>query len=207
MRKLLIATTNPGKLEEIRYFLKNLPLQLVGFEELGIKEKVREDGKTFEENAKKKAVFYAKISGLPTIADDGGLEIDILGGEPGVKSRRWIGGRETSDEKLLMHVLKKLKDVPVKKRDAQLRVVLALAMPGGKVFTSEGKVRGIIAKKPIQARTPGYPFRSLLYIPQIGKYYHQDDLTAEENEKYNHRGKALKKLKRIISKFLLRNKE
>lgn len=203
MRKLLIATTNPGKLEEIRYFLKNLPLQLVGFKELGIKEKVREDGKTFEENAKKKAVFYAKISGLPTIADDGGLEIDILGGEPGVKSRRWIDGSEDGDEELINYTLRKLKSVPAKKRGAQLRAVLALALPSGKIYISEGKVKGIIAEKPYNGRTHGFPFRSLLYLPKIGKYYHQDDLTPEEDRKYNHRGKALRRLEKIIMRQLL----
>lgn len=204
MKKLLIATTNPGKLAEIKYFLKDLPLKLLSLTDLKIKEKVEENGLTFEENAKKKAIFYAQISSLPTIADDGGLEIDYLKGEPGIESRRWINGNEASDEDLINYALAGLKGVPVKKRGAQLRAVLALAIPGGKVFTSEGKVGGIIAEKPISSRTPGYPFRSLLYIPEIGKYYHHNDLTTEENERYNHRGKALRKLKRIIKEKVLR---
>lgn len=202
MKKLLIATKNPGKFAEIKYFLQDLPVKLVGLTDLKIKEKAKENGKTFEENAKKKALFYVKLSGLPTIADDGGLEIDFLKGEPGIKSRRWINGSDAEDEDLIKHTLEKLKGVHVKKRGAQLRAVLALAMPNGEIFVSEGKVRGIIAEKPILARTPGYPFRSLLYLPQLGKYYHQADLTSEENRQYNHRGKALKKLKRIIKNVL-----
>lgn len=204
IKKLLIATTNPGKLDEIKFFLKGLSIELVSLTDLEIKEKIEEDGQTFAENAKKKAGFYCQLSGLPTIADDGGLEIDYLGGEPGVKSRRWIDGSDAGDEELIEYALKKLKGVPLKKRGAQLRAVLALALPGGRVYTSEGKVRGIIAEKPLEKRTKGYPFRSLLYLPKIGKYYHHDDLTAEENIKYNHRGKALKKLRRIILKNLVK---
>ncbi len=203
MNKILIATTNPGKLSEIKYFLKDLPLKLLSLNDLGIKDRVEEDGKTFEENAKKKAVFYANLSGLPTVADDGGVEIDYLGGEPGVKSRRWIDGKEASDEELISYTLQKLKGVPERKRQAQLRVCLALALPGGKVFVSEGKIRGLISEHIFHILTPGFPFRSLLYIPQIGKYYHHDNLTKEENLKYNHRGKALRKLKRIIQEKVI----
>lgn len=203
MKKLLVATTNIGKLEEIKYFLRDLPIESLSLADLKIKEKIEEDGKTFVENAIKKAKFYAELSDMPTIADDGGLEIDYLKGEPGVKSRRWIEGKEASDEELIEYTLLKLKDVPLEKRGAQLRAVLALAFPDGKVYTSEGKVRGVIAEKPFQNRTAGFPFRSLLYLTEIKKFYHQNDLTKEENLKYNHRGKALKKLKKIISKILL----
>ncbi|MBI5465477.1 non-canonical purine NTP pyrophosphatase, partial [Candidatus Gottesmanbacteria bacterium] len=156
MKKILIATTNPGKFAEIKYFLSDLPIKIVSLTDLEIKENVEETGKTFEENAKKKAIFYSKITGLPTIADDGGLEIDFLGGEPGVKSRRWINGKDAGDEELINYALKKLKGVPLKKREACLRAVLALAIPGGEIFVSEGKVRGLIAKKATSLRTPGY---------------------------------------------------
>ncbi len=203
MKKLLVATTNPGKLAEIRFFLKDLSLKLLSLNDLGIKDRVEEDGKTFEENAKKKAVFYANLSGLPTIADDGGVEIDYLGGEPGVKSRRWIDGKEASDEELISYTLQKLKGVPEKQRQAQLRVCLALALPGGKTYVSEGKIRGLISEHIFHVLTPGFPFRSLLYIPKIGKYYHHENLTREENLKYNHRGKALRKLKRIIQEKVI----
>lgn len=203
MQKLLIATTNLGKLAEIKFSLKDLPLELVSLNDLGIIDKTEETGKTFAQNAILKAKFYSQISNLPTISDDGGLEIDILNGEPGVKSRRWIKGKEATDEELINYTLQKLKGVPLEKRGAQLRTVLALVLPDGKVYTSEGIVRGIIAEKPHPGRTAGFPFRSLLYLPEIGKFYHKDDLTPEENLKYNHRVKALQKFKRIITKNLL----
>ena len=203
MQKLLIATTNPGKFAEIKKYLSDLPIELLSLADLGIKEKVVEDGKTFKENAIKKAKFYGKISGLPTIADDGGLEIDILNGEPGVKSRRWINGLDASDEDLINYTLKKLEGMLLDKRGAQLRTVIALVLANGKVYTSEGVVRGLISEKPYEKRTAGFPFRSLLYLPEIGKFYHKDDLTPKENLKYNHRVKALQKFKRIIKTSLL----
>jgi len=204
MKKILIATTNPGKLSEIKYFLKDLPVELVGLADLGIRQKVIEDGQTFEENAKKKALFYAKISGLPTIADDGGLEIDILNGEPGVKSRRWINNEEASDEELIDYTIKCLKGVPQSKRSARLKAALVLAFPSGEVFTSEEFVKGVIAEKQSKRWTRGFPFRAIFYLPQIKKFYNEKKLTKKELAKYNHRGKALKKIKRIIAENLLK---
>ena len=203
MKRLLIATRNPGKLKEIKSALTDLAIKIVTLQDLQITEEVAEDGKTFEENAIKKARFYCQQSGLPTIADDGGLEIDILGGEPGVKSRRWIDGQESADEELIAHALKKLKSVPLKKRGAQLRTVLVLAFPDGQIFASEGKVRGIIAQKQSKKRTKGYPYRSLLYLPAIKKYYHSSQLSQKEKAKYAHRVKAVEKFKKIIKERIL----
>ena len=171
MNKLLIATTNPGKLGEITKYLSDLPITLVGLKDVGIMDQVKETGKTFEENAILKAKFYAEKSGLPTIADDGGLEIDALHGEPGVKSHRWIGGdHEDSDEELIAHTIKKMKGIFLKNRQAQLRAVLALALPNGKVFTAEAATRGIISLAPGTHRTPGFPYRSILLLPEGGKF-------------------------------------
>jgi len=91
MEKLLIATTNPGKFREYKILLQDLPLKMVSLRDLKIRKKPKEDGKTFRENAIKKAKFYSRLAQLPILADDGGLEIDYLKGEPGVKSRRWPG--------------------------------------------------------------------------------------------------------------------
>ncbi|MFZ5845715.1 MAG: non-canonical purine NTP pyrophosphatase [Patescibacteria group bacterium] len=203
MKKLLIATTNPGKLGEIRQFLSDLPLALVGLNDLGIKDRVEETGKTFTENAIIKAKFYARISGLPTLADDGGLEIDTLNGEPGIKSHRWLSGdRDDSDEELISYTLKRLERVPLEKRGAQMRVVLALVFPDGQVYTSEAKIRGVIPLTPSPHRTRGYPYRSLLFLPELGKFYNHDELTPAENDRYNHRKQALEKLKPIIRQKL-----
>lgn len=204
MKKLLIATTNPGKLAEIKYFLKDLPLRLLSLVDIGIKEKPEENHATFKKNAIHKAKFYCQKSGLPTIADDGGLEIDYLQKEPGVKSRRWINGKdEASDEELIAYALKKLKGVPKGKRGAQLRAVMALALPNGKVSTASAKVRGVISQQPYHTTTPGYPYRSLLYLSKIGKFYHSSEMTEKEIEKYNHRGKALANLTKMLYKYVI----
>lgn len=201
--RLLIATTNPGKLTEIKAFLSDLPLELVDLRDTGITDNPRETGQSFEENAVLKARFYAQKTGLATLADDGGLEIDALGGEPGVKSHRWIGGdRDDSDEALIKYTLKRMKGLHGARRGAQLRLVLALAFPDGDVHTAEGLVRGVIANTPSRHRTRGFPFRALLFLPHIDKYYNYDELTQEENDRYNHRKRALEKLKPIIKQRL-----
>src|SRR3989344_8705999 len=100
---LLIATTNKGKLSELKTFLIDLPVELVSLSDVGITDDVEETGKTYKENSQKKALFYANASGLPAVADDGGLEVSALEGAPGVKSRRWLG-KEESDEVLLNHL-------------------------------------------------------------------------------------------------------
>lgn len=200
MKKLLIATHNAAKLEEIRKFLSDLPLELVSLNDVGITEDVEETGKTFEENATLKAKYYSQKSGLLALADDAGIEIDALNGEPGVVSKYWIGGVETSDQELIDHTFKRMTGVPVEKRGAHLRVVLALA-DGDKIIAAvEGVTRGVIPEKPSGSPIKkGFPFRQVLFIPEINKYYNQDEMTDEEELKYNHRRQALEKLKPYIN--------
>lgn len=196
MNKLLIATTNPGKFQELSMFLVEIPIQIVSLRDIGITDNPDEIGKTFEENAILKAKYYFQISGLPTLADDGGFEIDALGGAPGVKSHRWVhDDHESSDEELIQFTLEKIKDVPLEKRGAQLRLVLALVIPDGSIHLSEEKIRGVIPLQPTNKRTPGFPYRSLLFLPEINKYYNYNELTKEETETYNHRKKAVDRLK------------
>ena len=203
MKELLIATTNPGKLGEITRFLSDLPITLTGLKEAGVTDKVEETGTTFEENAILKAKFYCEKTGLPTIADDGGLEVEALGGEPGVRSHRWIhGDREDTDEELIAHTVRQMKGISLEKRNAQLRAVLVLALPNGEVFTAEAATRGIIPLEAGTHRTEGFPYRSLLFIPELNKFYDHSELTDEENTRYNHRRKALEKLKPFIVKHL-----
>lgn len=204
MNKLLIATTNPGKLAEIKKYLSTVPIQFMGLKDVHITDSVEETGKTFKENAILKAKYYFQKSGLPTIADDGGFEIDALGGEPGVRSHRWIDPtRESSDEELIAYTLEKMRGLPRAQRGAQLRLVLALVLPDGQLFTSESRVTGIVPVNPTGTYVKGFPFRSLLFLPAIQKYYNQDELTDEENAAYNHRKKALEKLIPIIKKYLV----
>ena len=198
MKKLLIATNNPGKLLEYRTILKDLSLELVTLKDLNIKANVEEDGKTFKENAIKKAKFYSKLTGLPTLAEDSGLEIDYLNGEPGIKSRRWAGYK-ASDAELISMTLEKLRGVPLEKRGAQLRVIIAMLVDKT-VKTFEGILRGVIIKEPIEKIIPGYPFRSLFYVPEVDKVL--GELTMEEEARIAHRKKALEKAIPILkSKF------
>lgn len=184
--KLLIATRNPAKLAEWKRFLCGLPLELVGLNEVGIEERVEETGETFLENARIKAVEYARLSGLLTLGDDGGFEIDFLGGAPGVRSRRLFGDEDATDEELIEFVLGKLSGVPHEKRGAQLRVVAVVALPDGTVICEEeAKIRGYIAEKPCKTRVRGFPYRSLFYLPEFDKML--ADLTDAEHEQVNHR--------------------
>ena len=203
MQQLLIATTNPGKLAELRLFLRDVPVTLIGLQDIGITTGIAETGKTFEENAVLKAKYYHDVSGLMTLADDGGFEIDALGGEPGVHSHRWKNkDREDTDEELIAYTLERLRDVPEGKRGAQLRLVLALVTKSGNIHTSTASVRGVVPTHPANKLTPGFPYRSLLFLPEINKYYNHDELTPEETEMYNHRKKALDMLIPHITKEL-----
>ncbi|OGH20680.1 MAG: hypothetical protein A3D74_05255 [Candidatus Levybacteria bacterium RIFCSPHIGHO2_02_FULL_37_13] len=199
MKKLLIATTNPGKLREYKDFLSDLPVQLVSLSDVGIIDDIEETGKTYKENSQKKALFYAKKSGLPAISDDGGIEISALNNAPGIKSRRWLGF-EASDEDLINYMIKVSKKLPEDNRKAVFRLVVSLALPNGNVWSRMGKVEGEIAKKPHMKLLHGYPYRSFFYLPDVQKYYHESELTKGEMKKYNHRYIAINKLKPIIVK-------
>lgn len=201
MNRLLIATTNPGKLREYKDFLSDLPLKLVSLLDVGISDDIEETGKTYKENSQMKALFYAKKSGLPSISDDGGIEISALNNEPGIKSRRWLG-HDTTDEDLVNHMIKISKKLPENNRKATFNIVVSLALPNGKAYSREGKVEGVIAKKPHLRLVHGYPYRSFFYLPGVEKYYHESELTPDEMKKYNHRYMAVTKLKPIIREFL-----
>jgi XTP/dITP diphosphohydrolase len=197
MKKLLIATTNKGKISEYREIFKELDisLELVTLKDLDINMDVEESGRTFEENAVLKAKFYFNLSSLPTLSDDAGLEIDYLNGEPGVHSRRWPGYRATDDE-LMNLALEKLKGVPEDKRGAQLRAVVGLSFPGEeKVYAFEGVLRGRIAQKPFRKTLAGYPFRSIFIPVDSDKYLGELHIVA-------HRKQAIEKALPIIKKYL-----
>lgn len=203
MQKLLIATKNPGKLFEISRFLSDLPLGIVSLKDLNISEDIEEDGKTYKENSVKKALFYAKKSALPTITDDGGIEIDALGGEPGVKSRRYFGkdGKEASDEEIIEAMKHLIKKLPQNNLGATFKVVITLALPDGRIFSVDGQIGGIL-KDPHVKPLKGYPYRSFFFLPKLNKYYHESELTEDEQKLYNHRYKAVQKLKPTIKKVL-----
>jgi len=204
MQKILIATTNNGKLGEIKEYLSDLPVEFVSLKDVGITKEVVEDGKTYKENSQKKALFYAKMSGLSAISDDGCIEIAALHGEPGINSKYWAGP-EGRDEDLIAKMIEVSKNLPEDNRNAIFRAVDSFALPTGEVWSTEGHVDLIVAKEPLLKLLKGFPFRSFLFIPKIGKYYHEAELTQEERKAYNHRYKALQKLKTIILKELSKN--
>ncbi len=204
MKKLLVATHNPGKLEELKLGLESLKqsgVKIVSLDDLGIKEEPDEPGKTFEENALLKAKFYAGLTNLPTLADDGGLGIDILNGEPGVKSRMWLG-REATDEELINYTLKRLAAIPKEERTGYFETCVCFFDPQTKtIFLAKERIYGYFTDKPSVRRIKGYPFRSLFIVKESDKYY--DELTEEEHQKINHRLKAVKRLVKKIKPFLL----
>ncbi len=204
MKKLLLATHNPGKIHELKIGLKPLVkagIKLISLADLGINEEPDENGTTFEENAALKAKFYANLTHLPSLADDGGIHIDALKGEPGIKSRMWLGYR-AGDEKLINYTLKRLKTVPKKRRTAYFTTTVCFYDPTSKVeLVAEGRLKGYIAYQTSSKRIKGYPYRSLFIVSGLDKYY--DELTVSEHIKINHRLRALKQLLQKIKPYLL----
>lgn len=204
--RILVATTNPGKLAEIRAMLgrPGEPVQWLDLSDFkGIGE-IEEDGQTFAENARKKALGYAKVTGLWTIADDSGLVIDALGGEPGVKSARFAGespkgtDRKLIDRRNIAKLLKLLEGVPRDKRTARFVCCLCLAGPEKVLVETEGTLEGLIIDK--EAGENGFGYDPVFFVPQLGKTVAQ--LAAEEKNAISHRGNALRKLKPLLAKLL-----
>ncbi|MBN4064512.1 RdgB/HAM1 family non-canonical purine NTP pyrophosphatase [Dehalococcoides mccartyi] len=189
--KLLVATRNSGKVREFSRMLSSLPFSVVGLDDLGIDLEVEETGSTFEENAVLKARAYAEASGELTLADDSGLVVDALDGEPGVLSARY-GGEDLSDEDRVQLVLRKMEHLPGWERTARFVAVLALVgdkVPGGLV-TSEGILEGAIMHEPIG--TNGFGYDPVFWLASHAKTTAQ--LSGPEKDEISHRGNALRGL-------------
>ncbi len=199
MRRLLIATTNPAKLDEYRLILRGLgiALELVSLAELGISEAPEETGASFTENALIKARFYFQRARIATIADDGGLEIDALGGEPGVRSHRWLGsGGADSDQALADEVIRRMKGVEAGRRTARIRAAIALVHEEGgatRERTAEGAIEGTIAERAYPRIRAGFPYRAVLVIP--GRNCYLGELGDEEEAQISQRRIAMSRLK------------
>ena len=192
MARLLVATTNAAKLAEYRLLLRELQLEEISLSEIGIVETPEESGATFAENAMIKARFYFKRAGVATIADDGGLEIDALGGEPGVRSHRWLGGGENSDRALVNEVIRRMEGVEASKRTARIRAVAALIYKDGaevREQTAEAAIEGIIAERAYPEIRPGFPYRAVLMLPERNQYL--AELGDEEEAQISQRRVAL----------------
>ncbi len=198
--QLLLATTNPGKLVEVEAILKDLPLQVVSLTSLSTWPEILEDGKSFEENARKKARTLADLSDYVTLADDSGLEVRYLGGAPGVYSARY-GGEEGNDNKNNELLLRKLDGVPEEKREARFVCVIALCVPralGGKDWLFRGECEGRIAFAPKGER--GFGYDPLFVYPPMGLTF--AELDPETKNQVSHRGKALRKLKEELPLYI-----
>jgi XTP/dITP diphosphohydrolase len=200
-RKILVASTNPGKLKELQEMLGR-DIEWVGLADFPNIPEIEEDGKTFAENARKKALGYAKETGLWTLADDSGLVVDALGGQPGVKSARFSGDKDKNrgllDHKNMAKVLDLLKDVPKEKRSARFVCCLCLASPEKVLVETEGKLEGVITNR--QAGENGFGYDPVFYVPKLNKTVAQ--LTNEEKNETSHRGNAIRKLKPLLNKLL-----
>jgi XTP/dITP diphosphohydrolase len=185
--QVVLATTNPHKLREFREILADLPAALVSPDDLGLRVDVDETGATFEENAILKAIAYAEAAGLPALADDSGLEIDALGGEPGVYSSRWAGVETTYPERFRI-LNERLAGVPDEQRTARYRSAVALAEPAprGLYQVVEGTVEGRIAREP--RGSGGFGYDPIFYVPELGATF--GELPAAEKHRISHRARA-----------------
>ena len=199
MPQLLIATRNPGKVREYRQLLQAAPFTLVGLDSLGLAEEVAETGQTFTENAWLKARAYASWSGLLALADDSGLEVDALSGEPGVHSARYGGDLNATDQDRVNLLLQKLESVPWEQRTARFRCVIAIAQLSGEGIAVEGAVEGMIQYEP--QGEGGFGYDPVFYLPSYGRTTAQ--LSLEEKNRISHRADAARKavlaLKRLAA--------
>ena len=197
MQKLLVATRNPGKVAEYRRLLADLPVQLVTLAELGVTDEVAETEPTFEGNAILKARSYAQRTGLWTWADDSGLEVDALGGRPGVLSARYAGP-DATDEERWRKLLEELAGVPPEERTARFRCVVAIALPDGRVFTREGSVEGMITDRPRGSH--GFGYDPVFYLPELGAT--MAELPPEVKNRISHRARAAQAAKEVLRELL-----
>ncbi len=191
--RLLVATNNPGKLHEFSDLLAGLPVDLVAPSQLGIDLNVEETGRSFSENAIIKATAYAIASGLCALADDSGLEVDALGGEPGINSSKYLGP-DATDADRVQGLLRRLAQVPWQQRTARFRCAIAIACPGGVVEVTEDTCQGVIAFSPEGKH--GFGYDPVFYLPELGLTMAQ--LPASEKHRISHRAKAARKARPII---------
>ena len=196
--KLLLATNNQAKVGEYRSLLKNLSLELVTLAEQGITTIVDEMEKSLEENARLKATALAAESQLVALADDSGLEVDALAGEPGRLSARYAG-EGASDRDRVNYLLSRLEGVPWEKRIARFRCVIAVATPSGEVEFCSGECRGFITFEPRGEQ--GFGYDPIFYLPELGKT--MAELPLEIKNQVSHRGQAARKAYQVLERLMV----
>jgi XTP/dITP diphosphohydrolase len=194
--EVVVASGNKGKIREIRDALKGFDLRIYALSDFQDVPEVEEDGNSFTENALKKARFYSKLFGKLTIADDSGLEVDSLKGMPGIYSARYAGERASGRENN-QKLLREIQGVPISQRGARFKCIIAMTSPDGREAIAEGSCKGRIGFK--EKGRKGFGYDPLFILPKYGKT--MAELTLEEKNRVSHRGKALRKLKKIIKTF------
>ena len=194
MDKIVFATTNAGKIKEIKEILADFDVEVASMKEMNITADIEENGATFEENSLIKARAVSKLTGLPALADDSGLEVDYLNGEPGIYSARYLG-RDTDYDYKNNYIIKKLKDAKDEERSARFVCVISLVLPDGREFVKKGVMEGRIGYE-IKGEN-GFGYDPIFYLPEYGKT--SAEISAEEKNKISHRGKALSAMKKLIA--------
>lgn len=193
MDKIVFATANAGKVKEIKEILADFSVEVVSLKEMGITADIEENGKTFEENSLIKAREICKLTGLPALADDSGLEVDYLNGEPGIYSARYLGYDTDYDYKN-NYIINQLKEAKDAERTARFVCAISLVLPDGREFVKKGVMEGQIGYE-IKGEN-GFGYDPIFYLPEHGKT--SAELSAEEKNKISHRGKALREMKDLI---------
>ena len=195
--KIIFATGNEGKMKEIRMILADLGAEILSMKEAGMDLDIEEDGLTFEENAIIKArAIHAHAKDAVVLADDSGLEIDYLDRQPGVYSSRYMGEDTPYDVKNAA-IIRKLAGAVEEERTARFVCVIAAALPDGRILTSQGVIEGRIAHKP--AGEEGFGYDPIFYVPDF--HATTAELTPEQKNAVSHRGKALRAMKRKLSRY------
>ncbi len=196
MMKLVLATHNKDKITEIKALLQQLPIEILTFSDFDHFPDVVEDRDTLVGNAEKKAREIFNITGIPSMADDTGLFVDALDGEPGVFSSRYAGENVTYEDNR-KKLLSEMRDIPASKRDAAFKTVIVLIVNEKENFVVEGSCEGYIGFE--EKGTMGFGYDPIFYMHDSGKSF--AELTVEEKNKISHRGRALQKIKEILEKI------
>lgn len=197
MKKLLLATRNKGKVREIQALLADSGVKVLSLSDYPDIPDIPEDGATFEENAVFKAQEVARLTGEITLADDSGLEVDALNGEPGVHSARFAGETK-NDEANNTKLIALLEDVPPAHRTARFRCVIALVTPDGYVHTADDACEGLIILKP--RGDNGFGYDPLFYVPEYDQTF--AELPLDIKNRISHRGRALAQVKDLVRQVL-----
>ncbi len=197
VHRLLISTNNKGKVLELRDLLHDLPAELVTPADIGLSLQVAEDGSTYAENARRKAVAFAQASGLISLADDSGLEVEALDGAPGLHSARYLATPGATDAQRRAYLLQNLQDKP-RPWAARFRSTVAVAVPGGAVHAAEGICDGEIV--PDERGTGGFGYDRLFYLPGLGQTMAQ--LSLSSKNRVSHRARSVLALRPILMQLL-----